>query len=129
MGSIVAYVSRIDSAYLGAQMRVALIHYWLLTQRGGEKVLQALAEIFPQADIYAHVIDHQVMAKAFPGHRLIETAIGRLPLGGKGNPVVPSGTFRINVFFFDQANFVLRDDLASAHRVVIEKHRPSVFRD
>jgi glycosyltransferase involved in cell wall biosynthesis len=32
--------------------RVALVHDWLTGQRGGEKVLEVLAEIFPQAPIY-----------------------------------------------------------------------------
>lgn len=33
-------------------MRVALVHYWLLGQRGGEKVLEALCRMFPEADIF-----------------------------------------------------------------------------
>jgi glycosyltransferase involved in cell wall biosynthesis len=33
-------------------LRVALVHYWLLGQRGGEKVLESICRVFPQADIY-----------------------------------------------------------------------------
>ncbi len=33
-------------------MRVALVHYWLVNHRGGEKVLEALCRIFPKADIF-----------------------------------------------------------------------------
>ncbi len=33
-------------------MRVALIHDWLTGRRGGEKVLEVLLELFPQADIF-----------------------------------------------------------------------------
>ncbi|HVY94217.1 MAG TPA: glycosyltransferase [Bryobacteraceae bacterium] len=33
-------------------MRVALVHYWLLGMRGGEKVLEALCRTFPEADIF-----------------------------------------------------------------------------
>ena len=33
-------------------LRVALVHDWLTGRRGGEKVLEALAEIFPQAPIF-----------------------------------------------------------------------------
>jgi glycosyltransferase involved in cell wall biosynthesis len=42
-------------------MRVALIHDWLTGRRGGEKVLEALAEIFPEAPIYTlfHFKDSQ----------------------------------------------------------------------
>lgn len=37
-------------------MKVAIIHYWLVNMRGGEKVLEALLDVFPHADIYTHVI-------------------------------------------------------------------------
>jgi glycosyltransferase involved in cell wall biosynthesis len=33
-------------------MRVALVHDWLTGRRGGEKVLEALAELFPRAPIF-----------------------------------------------------------------------------
>jgi glycosyltransferase involved in cell wall biosynthesis len=33
-------------------MRVALVHYWLTGSRGGEKVLEALCRLFPEADIF-----------------------------------------------------------------------------
>jgi glycosyltransferase involved in cell wall biosynthesis len=38
-------------------MRVALVHYWLLGSRGGEKVLEAIARIFPEADIFTLFYD------------------------------------------------------------------------
>jgi len=34
------------------KIKVALVHDWLTGRRGGEKVLEVLAEIFPQAPIY-----------------------------------------------------------------------------
>jgi glycosyltransferase involved in cell wall biosynthesis len=33
-------------------MRVAIIHDWLITTRGGEKCLEAFCELFPGADVY-----------------------------------------------------------------------------
>ena len=38
-------------------MRVALVHYWLVNHRGGEKVLEAICRIFPAADIYTLFYD------------------------------------------------------------------------
>ncbi|HEX4137202.1 MAG TPA: glycosyltransferase [Bryobacteraceae bacterium] len=38
-------------------MRVALVHYWLLGSRGGEKVLEAICRIFPEADIFTLFYD------------------------------------------------------------------------
>src|SRR5580658_2918102 len=39
------------------RMRVAVVHYWLLGMRGGEKVLEAILRILPQADIFTLFYD------------------------------------------------------------------------
>src|ERR1051326_4891874 len=33
-------------------MRVAIVHYWLLGMRGGEKVVEALCRLYPEADLF-----------------------------------------------------------------------------
>jgi glycosyltransferase involved in cell wall biosynthesis len=38
-------------------MRVALVHYWLLGNRGGERVLEAICRLFPEADIFTLFYD------------------------------------------------------------------------
>ena len=35
-----------------AGKRVALVHHWLLSMRGGERVLEAIAGLVPDAPIY-----------------------------------------------------------------------------
>jgi len=65
-------------------MRVAIVHYWLINFRGGEKVLEALCEIYPDADIFTHVYDPASFRDNIIGkHRIIETFIGRLPFARK----------------------------------------------
>lgn len=62
-------------------MKVALLHYWLTNMRGGEKVLAALNELYPDADIYTHAIS-PAMRSRFPG-RVHESFIASLPFGRK----------------------------------------------
>ena len=38
-------------------MRTAIVHYWLLNMRGGEKVVEALCELLPDADIFTLFYD------------------------------------------------------------------------
>jgi glycosyltransferase involved in cell wall biosynthesis len=38
-------------------MRVAIVHYWLLGMRGGEKVLEALCRMLPDADLFTLFYD------------------------------------------------------------------------
>ena len=37
--------------------RIAIVHHWLLTMRGGERVLESLVRLFPGAEIFPHVVD------------------------------------------------------------------------
>lgn len=60
-------------------MKVALIHYWLITMRGGEKVLEALCELYPDADIFTHVYDPSTMSAEIRKHKVNTTFINRLP--------------------------------------------------
>ena len=38
-------------------MRVAIVHYWLVNMRGGEKVVEALCRLLPDADIFTLFYD------------------------------------------------------------------------
>jgi glycosyltransferase involved in cell wall biosynthesis len=62
-----------------ARPKVALVHYWLVTMRGGERVLEALCELFPEADIFTHVYDPSAISSVINSHRVRTTFIGRLP--------------------------------------------------
>lgn len=60
-------------------MRVAIVHYWLVGMRGGERVLEQLCALFPQADLYTHVCAPESLSPALRRHRITETFIARLP--------------------------------------------------
>lgn len=59
--------------------RVALVHDWLLTWRGGEKVLQAIAALFPQAPIFTLFHDPKDMPADVESHRIVASVLDRLP--------------------------------------------------
>jgi glycosyltransferase involved in cell wall biosynthesis len=64
-------------------MKVAIIHYWLLNMRGGEKVLEALLEMFPQADIYTHVYNPKAVSPLINRHCVYTSRINNLPFAKK----------------------------------------------
>lgn len=67
-------------------MKVAIIHYWWLSNRGGEAVISALIDIFPNADIFLHVSDDELVLETlgpnFTG-KLFNTFISKLPFSKK----------------------------------------------
>lgn len=65
-------------------MRVAVIHYWLVTTRGGERVLDSILRIYPGADVFTHVINPQIEENLNKrGHRVFKTFISDLPFSGR----------------------------------------------
>ncbi len=65
----------------GAAPKVALVHYWLVNMRGGERVLEALCRLYPQADIFTHVLDRQRLSPLLQSRNIATTFIQRLPAG------------------------------------------------
>lgn len=62
-------------------MKVAIVHYWFTCWRGGERVVEELLRLFPEADVYAHVAEPDLVASRMPGLKVRETLIARLPFG------------------------------------------------
>ncbi|MEL6700058.1 MAG: glycosyltransferase [Pseudomonadota bacterium] len=64
-------------------MRIAIVHYWLVGMRGGEKVIEEISKIFPEADIFTHVAIPENLSERLRGHKITESFIARLPGGRK----------------------------------------------
>lgn len=47
--------------------------------RGGERVLEEMVRLYPEADIFTHVLDREAMSPLLASCNITETFIGRLP--------------------------------------------------
>lgn len=85
-------------------MRVALVHYWLVGMRGGEKVLEALCELFPDADIFTLVADRRVLSETIARHRIETSFLQRI--GGRRHykkllPLMPQALESFDLSAYD----------------------------
>ena len=62
-------------------MRSAIIHYWLLGRRGGEKVLDALCRLLPEADIFTLFCDPDTLSDEVRRHRVTTSFLNPLRRG------------------------------------------------
>ena len=60
-------------------MRVALIHDWLVGMRGGERVVEAFCELFPDADLFTLVHIPGACSRTIERMRIRTSFIDRLP--------------------------------------------------
>ncbi len=59
--------------------KIALVHYWIVGQRGGEAVLDALADLFPNADLFSHVISEDALSPNLRSLKRSTTFVSRMP--------------------------------------------------
>src|SRR3954451_4792155 len=59
--------------------RVAIVHYWLVGMRGGERGLERLVHLFPQADIITHVYVPEAVSDRIRAQTVKTTFINSLP--------------------------------------------------
>jgi len=62
------------------QYKVALVHDWLNGMRGGEKVLEEIARIFPQADIFTLFLQRENLSSFLQQRHIIPSSLNRNPL-------------------------------------------------
>ncbi len=89
-------------------MKVALVHDWLNGMRGGEKVLQAIASIFPRSKIYTLFYDPETIAADIRKHEIRTSFIQNLPMRKKHYrhylPFFPKAIERFN---FEDTDLVI----------------------
>ena len=60
-------------------MRAAVVHDWLNGMRGGEKVLEALLEVFPDATIQTLFHERGKVSPGIESHRIVTSWLDRVP--------------------------------------------------
>jgi len=58
--------------------RVAIVHYWLLGMRGGEKVVEALCRLLPDADVFTLFYDPSRISPVIRAHRVTASYLNPL---------------------------------------------------
>jgi len=108
-------------------MKVALIHYWLVGMRSGEKVLETLCRMFPDADIYTHVYDSDSVSATLRSHRVFTTFIDKLPMARKFYrhylPLMPIALEELDLGGYD---LVISSEAGPAKGVIVPPDTPHV---
>lgn len=102
-----------------AGLKVALVHDWLVTYRGGEKVLEQLCRLFPAAPIYTLFHKRGSQPLSIEHHRIVESALGRLPGARKRHRyLLPLYPFAIERFDLSEYDLVISTSHAVAKGVL-----------
>jgi glycosyltransferase involved in cell wall biosynthesis len=101
-------------------MKVAIVHYWLVNMRGGEKVLEVLCDIFPQADIFTLVYDPGAISEKINRHKITTSFIQRLPWGvSKYQHYLPLHPFAIEELDLSKYDLVISQESGIAKGIIL----------
>lgn len=85
--------------------RVAIVHYWLVSIAGGEKVLQSLLNIFPDADVFTLIADPDVARSVVGERRVVTSMLQRIPFARKLHrkllPLMPTALENLDLSGYD----------------------------
>ncbi len=100
--------------------RVALVHYWLVNMRGGERVLEALCDLFPDADVYTLVLDRAVLSDKLAARNITTSFIDRLPFAKRRYksylPLMPLALEQLDLSGYD---LVVSSESGPAKNVIV----------
>jgi glycosyltransferase involved in cell wall biosynthesis len=101
-------------------MRVALVHDWLTGMRGGEKVLEALVRIYPEADIFTLVHVRGSVSAAIESRPIRTSFIQRLPAAAsRYRHYLPLFPLAIEQFDLDGYDLVVSSSHCAAKAAVV----------
>ena len=86
-------------------MRVAIVHYWLVSMRGGEKVVEAFCDMFPEADIFTLLYDESRVSEKIRRHKITTSFLQNIP-GARKNyrsllPLMPFALESLDLSAYD----------------------------
>lgn len=110
-----------------AGLRVALVHDWLTGMRGGEKCLEVLAEIFPEAPLFTLLHVPESVSKVLEARPIHTSCIQKIPRAERiyrwALPLFPRA---IENFDFDDFDLVLSSSHCVAKSAMVRPDALSV---
>lgn len=101
-----------------AGLRVAINHYWLVGYGGGERVVEALAEIFPQARFFSLLAAEDLPVAAAAG-RLTTSFVDRIPGAYRWHRhFLPLYPFALEQFDFSDFDLVISSESGPAKGII-----------
>ena len=89
-------------------MKVALVHDWLTGMRGGERCLEVLCEIFPDAPIYTLVYRKGSTSEVIEAHPIFPSFLNSIPnIGTFYRYCLPLFPLAIQSFRFEDCDLVV----------------------
>src|SRR5215467_1004917 len=99
-------------------MRAAIVHYWLLNRRGGEKVVEALCRMLPGADIFTLFCDPETLSPELRRHKITASFLN--PLRRVYRSLLPLTPMALENFDLREYDLVVSSESGPAKGVITQ---------
>lgn len=103
--------------------RIAIIHYWFVGRRGGEHVVEVMADMFPKADLFSLVVDAKKLSPALQARSIKTSFLQSLPGSTRWHrhllPLYPMALEQFDLRGYD---LVISSESGPAKGVVTDAH-------
>jgi glycosyltransferase involved in cell wall biosynthesis len=101
------------------QPRVAIVHYWLVSMRGGEKVVEELCRMFPQADIFTLVCDPDRISDFLKSRKIHTSFLQKIPRAKRNyTKMLPLMPFALEHFDLQDYDLVISSESGPAKGII-----------
>ncbi|WP_103069031.1 glycosyltransferase [Aquimarina sediminis] len=108
-------------------MKVAIVHYWFVTRRGGEKVVEAILKKFPDADIYTLFYDKESYGNHLEGHKVYTSILNTSFLRKRYQKIFPLYPIGIkSLKLKDDYDLIISSESGPAKGISNKKNIPHV---
>jgi glycosyltransferase involved in cell wall biosynthesis len=66
-----------------SKMRIAIVHPWFISEGGGERVIDAIAEVCPTADLFTLILDRSTLSPNLRHRNIQASFLSSIPKGGR----------------------------------------------
>jgi glycosyltransferase involved in cell wall biosynthesis len=102
-----------------SNLRVAIVHYLLVRRRGGERVIEVLADMFPQADIFTLVLNPDSLGPSLRSRKIATSFLQRIPGATRHyRMLLPLIPLAVEQFRLDDYDLVLSSESLSVKGVL-----------
>jgi glycosyltransferase involved in cell wall biosynthesis len=104
-------------------LRVAIVHYWFVRVRGGERVLEGLAGMFPQADIFTLVLDPKALPPSLQSRKFTTSFLQKIPgIRRHYKKFLPLFPLALEQFRLDEYDLVISSESGAAKGILTRPH-------
>jgi glycosyltransferase involved in cell wall biosynthesis len=98
---------------------VAIVHYWFVKVRGGERVVEALADMFPEADLFTLVLDPEALPQSLQSRHFTTSFLQNTPgIKQHYKKLLPLFPLALEQFNLDDYDLVISSESGAAKGVL-----------